>query len=358
MTRIRLARQARLDQLAIAIDVVVVGTGLVLLGALTDWSGWLTVPMIVIGVLFLLVAALRLQGWRSLVWSRDLVVDAEGVRCESRKGDGFAVRWADLAAVGVHSDDDVDVRFGLTLVVYPKAAGLAGSGSLVPLHDNAALMTRIPRRAGVAAAIRDGAPNGWQRPASTGWDALVAAPEVAPRVIPEPAPGRPVVVNIGRTSARQGLVGGALAAFFGIVAFIGAFSSGAPAGMRVASAVVGVLFLLVAVVLAASVPMVARRRYAVLDPYAFLWSDPGGESVTLPWDTISSVTTKSTVVRGSTVSYGRTLAHVVVHSKERNLDLALGAQQRSAERIAEAVQQFAPRVWRGTTERTGRFDVR
>ncbi|HVW41959.1 MAG TPA: hypothetical protein VHC18_11495 [Amycolatopsis sp.] len=49
MTRIRLARQARLDQVTVLVDVAVIGLGLVLLGALGDWSGWLTVPMIVIG---------------------------------------------------------------------------------------------------------------------------------------------------------------------------------------------------------------------------------------------------------------------------------------------------------------------
>lgn len=355
MTRIRLARQARLDQVTILINVVVVGLGLVLLGALADWSGWLTVPMIVIGAVFLLVALLRLQGWRSLVWSRNLVVDAEGIRCESRQDDGFAVRWSDLAAVGMHADEGVDVRFGLTLVCYPKSAELPGSGSLVPLRDNAARMARLARRAGIAAAIRDGAPGDWTRAGSTGWDVLVAAPEVTPQVIPEPAHGRPVVVNVGRSMGGQGLVGGALAAFFGIVALVGAFGSGG--GMRVAFAVVGVPFLLVAVAIAASVPVLARRRYAVLDPYAFIWDDPGAESVTLPWDAISSVSTKSTVVRGSALSNGRTLAHVVVRSKARNLDLALGAQPRAAERIAEAVQQFAPQVWRGAATRTGRFDL-
>ncbi|NKQ54940.1 hypothetical protein HFP15_18820 [Amycolatopsis sp. K13G38] len=358
MTRFRLGRQAKLDQVAVAINLVIIGAGLVLLGSVMDWSGWLTVPMIVLGVLFLLITALRLAGWRNLVWSRELVVDAEGVRCESRGGDGFAVRWSDLAALGVHTDEGVDPRFGLTLICYPKAPELPGSGTLVPLRDNAGRMARLRRRPGIAEAIRDGAPGDWQRPAATGWDVLVAAPEIAPRVIPQPAPGRPVVVNTGLASARQAFVGGALAAFFGIVALVGAFSAGAPAGMRVAAGIIGVPFLLVALAIVASVPMLARSRHVVLDPYALMWSDPGGQSRILPWDSISSITTQSTVVRGSALSNSRTTAHLVVHAKDGNLDLALGAQLRSAERIAEAVQLFAPRLWHGASSRTGRFGIK
>ncbi|TNC28473.1 hypothetical protein [Amycolatopsis alkalitolerans] len=75
MTRIRLGWEAQIGQLALLMDFLVAGVGLVVLGALLDWSGWLTTPMIVIGVLVLLIAALRLQGWRSLWWRRDFVVD-------------------------------------------------------------------------------------------------------------------------------------------------------------------------------------------------------------------------------------------------------------------------------------------
>ncbi|GAB2994548.1 hypothetical protein LWP59_01360 [Amycolatopsis acidiphila] len=359
VTRVRLGWEARLDQVTVAINVVVIGVGLVVLGALLDWSGWLTVPMIVIGVVFLLVALLRLQGWRSLVWPRTLTVGPEGISYESKKGGGFQLRWSELAAVGVHSDAEVDARFGLALVFFPKSAGLTG-GSLIPLRQNGGLLARLPRRAGVVAAVRDGAPGDWQRFAPGPWDALAAAPGIAPQVIPQPDLARPVVVDIGRRLAGQGLTGGALAAFFGVVAFIAAFSGGTSPGMRAVFAVVGSPFLLLAVGILMSVPLLARRRYAVLDPYAFTWDDPGEDSFALPWQEISSVAIRSTVVKGSpwTWTSGRSLDHVVLHTGGQNRDLPLGDQRGAAGQIGAAVQQFAPQVWRGASTRTGRFEIK
>lgn len=358
-TRVRLGWEARLDQLTIAINVVVIGVGLVVLGALLDWSGWITVPMIVVGCVFLLVALVRLQGWRSLVWPRTLVVGPDGIGYESKKGGAFRLRWADLAAVGVHSDNGVDPRFGLSLVFFPKAGNLP-RGSLIPLGHNGALLARLPRRADVAAAVRDGAPADWQRFGPGPWDSLVAAREVAPQVIPQPEFAPPVVVNLGRRLAGQGFSGGILAAFFGVVAFIAAFTPGPSAGMRVAFAVVGTPFLLVAVGILLSVPVVARRRYAVLDPYAFTWDDPGADSFSLPWPEISSVAVRSIVVKGSAATWtsGRELDHVVVRTGGKNLDLALGAQRTAAAQIGEAVHRFAPQVWRGASSRTGRFEIK
>jgi hypothetical protein len=362
VTRIRLGWEARLDQLTVAINVVLIGLGLVVLGALLDWSGWLTVPMIVIGSVFLLIAALRLQGWRSLVWPRTLVVDADGITYDSKKGGAFQLRWSELAAVGVRSDEGGDARFGLALVFFPKSADLAEGrpgGPLIPLRQNSALLVRLPRRADVAAAVRDGAPGDWQRLAPGPWDALAAAPGIAPQVIPQLDPGRPVVVNIGRPLSGQSLTGGALAGFFGVVAFIAAFSSGAGAGMRVVFAVVGSPFLLLAIGILISLPVVVRRRYMVLDAYSFGWDDPGEQSFTLGWQEISSVAIRSTVVKGSrwTSTSGRSLEHVVLQTREKNFDLPLGEQRAAASQIAEAVQRFAPNVWRGASTRAGRFEI-
>lgn len=359
VTRVRLGWEARLDQLTVAVNVVVIGVGLVVLGALLDWSGWVTVPMIVVGAVFLLVALVRLQGWRSLVWPRTLAVGPDGISYESKKGGGFQLRWADLAAVGVHSDNGVDARFGLALVFFPKSGNLP-RGSLIPLGHNGALLTRLPRRAAVAAVIRDAAPAGWQRFGPGPWDSLVAAPEVAPQVIPQPELGQPVVVNLGRRLAGQGLGGGVFAAFFGVVAFIAAFSSGASTGMRVAFGVVGTPFLLVAVGILLSVPMVARRRYAVLDPYAFTWDDPGGDSFSLLWPEISSVKIRSIVIRRAPTAFfgGRDVERLLLQTGGKTLELALGDQRKAAGQIGEAVQRFAPRIWQGVTERFGRFELR
>lgn len=359
VSRVRLGWQAQLDQLTVAINVIVLGIGLVVLGALLDWTGWITVPMIVIGSVFLLVALVRLQGWRSLLSPRTLTVGPDGVTYTAKKGRGFQLPWSELAAVGVHSDDGVDTRFGLALVFFPKSANVAADG-LVRVPHNGGLLARLPRRAEVAAAIHGSAPAGWQRLAVGPWDSLVAAPEIAPQVIPQPDLGAPVVVNIGRRLAAQGLSGGLLAAFFGVVAFIAAFSSGAGAATRVAFAVVGAPFVLVAAGILLSMPMVARRRYAVLDPYAFTWEDPGDESFSLPWPEISSLAIRSTVVRPGPTSWssGRELDHVVVRTGEKNLDLALGDQPAAAGRIAEAAQRFAPQVWHGTSTRGGRFEIK
>ena len=80
----------KLDQLTVAIDLALLGVGLILTGALVPWHGWLAhtfgILLIVIGAILCLVDGLRLLGWRSLLWPRSLVLDAQGISDDTKKG--------------------------------------------------------------------------------------------------------------------------------------------------------------------------------------------------------------------------------------------------------------------------------
>ncbi|WP_431875513.1 hypothetical protein [Amycolatopsis sacchari] len=365
MTRIRLGWRTRLDQISVAFIFLVLGAGLVLSGAMAGTSGWLTVPMIVIGVVFLLVVALRLLGWRSLRWPRELVVDDSGIGYETKGGDAFRISWADLSAVGVHSEEGVDERFGLVLVFFPKSGDFAEhlySPVLVRLPRNSAVKVRLPRRPGVAEAVAQGAPRDWQRVPSTPWSALVTAPGVAPQLVPAPEAQPPVVVDLGRRTVVQALVGGVLAACVGAGLLTAAFTdSGAGVVVRVLSVLLGAPFALLALGLLLWSPMVARGRCFVLDADSFSLDDPSGEPFTLPWGEITSVAVETFWSRRAVGSFAsrRRLDQVLVRTHERTTTVHLGSQRGSVDELARAVQRFAPRLWAGATTRAaGPFQVK
>lgn len=364
MTRIRLGWESRLDQITVLVLFTVIGLGLVLLGAAMDWAGWLTVPMIVVGALFILVILVRLNGWRSLWWPRDLVITGEGIAYDAKMRGTFRIAWADLAAVGVHSDNGVNERFGLTLVFFPRSADLGQrvlSPNLLRLPRNGALKVRLPRRAGLAEAIRAAAPGNWQRLPSP-WDALVAAPGVAPQVVPAPDPRPPVVVNVGKRTRWQALIGGALAvaASAAFLAIIFGQSQGG-VGVKVLAGVLGIPFFLLALGLLLSVPMVARSRFFVLDGDSFTWDDPSGEPFMIGWPEITmvAVETSLSAPAPSTWAAQRRLDNIIVRTRQEEKRVPVGTQPGTVEQLGNAVQQFAPNVWAGAQTRTaGRFQLK
>ncbi|MTD58457.1 hypothetical protein [Amycolatopsis pithecellobii] len=357
MTRIRLGWEARIDQITVAILFLVIGFGLVFLGAVLDWTGWLTVPMIVIGIPFLLVVLLRLSGWRSLWWPHDLVVSGETISYETKMGDAFTISWADLAAVGVHSDHGINERFGLILVFFPKSADFAAkltSPKILRLPRNGTFRVRIPRRAGITEAIAQAAPAAWQRVPATPWDALVAEPGVAPQVVPAPDTRPPAVVDVGRRTRWQAMVGEVVtvAASAGFLVII--FGQHESVAIRVIGAIFGIPFTLVAVGLVLSVPMTARRRYFVLDADGFAWDDPHGEPFMFGWPEITSVSVETSMSRPAPTAWTarRRLDSIVVHTRKQHMRVPVGDQPATVEQLADAVQRFAPQLWSGQSTRT------
>ncbi|WP_236789961.1 hypothetical protein [Amycolatopsis sp. GM8] len=364
MTRIRLGWEARIDQIAVAIDFLVVGAGLVLLGALTDWSGWLTVPMIVIGVLILLIVALRMQGWRSLWWRRELVIGPEVIAHETKHDGAFRIQWSHLAAVGVHADPGADKRFGVTLTFFPKTADFGKNlrgPLLVRLPRNHAVKVRIPYRAEIADAFRSSAPSDWQRLAAAPWDVLVAAPGVAPDVIPAPDVRPPVVVDVGRRARWQILVGGVVSIALTTGALSITFGSSPEILLHVIGAFVSVLFLVPAVFAVAFGLVSIRTRSFVLDADSFALADSVEGAFTLGWPEITGVGAEiSVTARGpGTWAAQRSLDQILVFTQEGAIGLRIGSQQRSVDEIARGVQQFAPELWAGQkTVKAGRFQIR
>lgn len=366
MTRIRLGWEARIDQVTVLVLFAVIGVGLVFLGAGRDWPGWLTVPMIVIGILFLLIVLLRLSGWRSMWWPRDLVVSESAIAYEAKRGGAFQIPWSDLAAVGVHSDNGVDELYGLILVFFPKSANVADrvlSTKILRLPRNGALKVRLPRREGIVEAIRDTAPRDWQRVPATPWHTLVAAAGVAPQVVPAPDPRPPVVVNTGKRTRWQALIGGvlAVAASVGFLSIIFGQSQGG-AGVKVFGAVLGIPFIVLAGALVMYAPMIARGRHVVVDADSFTWDDPSGDdSFMLGWPEITSVAVETSITRSGPTTWSgrRRLDNILVHTQKDNKRVSLGSQPASVEQIAAAVQQFSPQLWYGAkTGTAGPFQLK
>ncbi|GHF59848.1 hypothetical protein FHX82_000509 [Amycolatopsis bartoniae] len=370
MTRIRLGWETRSDQIAVLVDFLIVGLGLVLLGSLSGWTGWITVPMIIVGVVFLLGMGLRMLGWDSLRWPRDLVVSGDYVGYETKTfdsamGKAFRISWDKLGALAYHSDSDAPERYGAALVFFPKSKDFPDhvtSPVLVRLHRNSAVKFRLPRAAGVAEAISAEAPQDWQRIPSGHWDALVAAPGVSPQVIPEPDPRPPVVVNVNRRAVGQVLVGGVIAGCVGAAMIAAAFTSKqVEVGMQVFLTLFGAPFILLAVVSVLGLPMVGRKRNFVIDADSFTWDDPSGEGFTYSWHDITSVAAHTSISRKAPGSWAarRRIDEVLVHTRERNETVSLGTQPATVARVAQAVQQFAPQLWAGArTGTAGPFQLR
>jgi hypothetical protein len=319
-TKIRLGWEARLDQLTIAVDLAVVGVGLVV------WGAYLGSALVIVpGALLTLVAAVRLHGWRSLLWPRTLTIGPDGIADDTRKGTAFHVRWPDLRAVGVITAPDA-----LTLVLtFPRATR----------------SYRLPRRDAVLPALR----------------------AVAPCPVTELPPGKQVVVDVGAATGRQGVIGGVLAGFFGVAALVGAFSPDAATWARVVAGLIGVPLALVALGTVLSLPVLLRRRQVVLDPVGFSWVDPGEQSFTIPWTDLTGVSVDSTVVRnyrsGNRYAVRVVLTPVGSHPElakfaaGETYEIRLGSLPRQGAMIADAVAHLAPNVWRGTTEKPGRFGL-
>lgn len=374
MTRIRLGWETQLDQLTLAIDLALLGVGLILTGALVPWHGRIAqtfgILLIVVGAILCLVDGLRLLGWRSLLWPRSLRLDEKGISDDTKKGRGFRIDWTDLKALGVIDDR---ARPGLLLVFFPQQrrhdlhlyAGFGPAGWPQPLA------APIPRRTGVVEAILDGKRD-WQQHQGDGWAALIAAPGERIEIPAPPAAPEQQRIDVSTEIAWQGLAGGTLAAFFGVVAYLTAFGVIGGTGSRTAFLVIGTPFVLIGLATLLSIPVVVRRRWVVIDQEAFTWADPTETSFTVSWQELAGVSVELVTVPSATLS--RHSVHVYLtpadadfaerhpemklFAKDGRYVLELGDVAGPARAIAAACQSSAPSgIWQGIAERTGTLGI-
>lgn len=373
---VRLGWETRLDQLTLAATLAIAGIGLVLAGVTGVLGTVGGILAIIVGIILCLVDALRLLGWRSLLGPRLLTAGPDGVTDGSRMGRGFHIAWTDLTALGVYDDPAAADPRGLLVVLYPSDSAdpdTFGPG-VTWLSGPAAgtLVARLPRRSGVVAALRDAMPDTWRREDRAPWSLLLTGPGLA-EAIPAPRPEPAVTVDVGRGLARQGVMGALVAAFFGVSAMYAAFGGGPePTGYRITVALVGAPFLLVAVALVLSGPVVVRKRRIILDDTTFTWDDPTEESFTVAWDDLAAVSLEDHVIRNPR-SGDRHAVRVVLepdgaHFAEHHRGMArfardgkyvipLGDQPRVGQAVAAAAERLAPGTWRGMRTDVRRFGL-
>jgi hypothetical protein len=330
VTKIRLGWETRLDQLNLTVSAALAGVGLIVLGAFADGFGG--VLLIILGSLISVVVMVRLNGWRSLLWPRNLTVGPDGIADDTKKGTAFHVRWPDLVAVGVITEPDA-----ITLVF---------------TFRKAVRRYRVPPRAGILPAIRQAA--------------TCPVSELPP---PE---GDRVIIDIGRSQGAQGIVGGFLAGFFGVIALVAAFDPSAPTAGRVIAGIIGTPLTLIALGTLLGLPALVRKRRIVVDGGAFTWDDPTEQSFTVAWDALAGISVDTTVVTNMK-SGDRSSVHVVFTPPgpdfaDHHRDMAkfqagdgyvlpLGPQNDNGVRVADAISHFAPGVWRGLNAQRGRFGI-
>jgi hypothetical protein len=328
VTKIRLGWETRLDQLTLTFDFALIGVGLIVLGSFVG-----SVLLIIAGSLVSLVILIRLNGWRTLIWPRNLTIGPDGIADDTKKRTAFHVRWPDLTAVGVITEPD-----GMTLVFSLRKA---------------TRQYRIPRRPEVLPALRK-----------------VATCPV--NELPPPPVGNRVTIEVGKRLAAQTIVGAAVAALFGYAGLGGALDSGGPTWARIVAGLVGTPLALIVLTTVLSLPVTLRKRQIVIDETSFTWFDPTEQSFTVTWDALSGLGVDTTVVKNMK-SGNRYSVHVLLRPggpdfaethremakfvDDDHYDLPLGPLPDVGARVAEAVSRLAPAVWLGTNEHRGRFGI-
>ncbi|HZX02031.1 hypothetical protein [Kribbella sp.] len=375
MTKFRLGWETQLDQLTLAIDLALLGVGLILTGALVPWHGWLAhtlgILLIVIGAILCLVDGLRLLGWRSLLWPRTLLLDAQGISDDTKKGPGFRINWSELKALGVIDDP---ARPGLMLVFFTRSRSddsrLTPYAGFAPPDWPQPVAATVPRRTGLVEAVLAGKPAEWNQQRADGWAAVITAPGERADAIPVPPAAEPQQrIDVGTQIAWQAIVGGALAGLLGVLAYLAAFGVLASTASRTAFLVVGTPFLLIGLATLLSIPVVVRRRWVVIDRETFTWADPTETSFTLAWSELASVSIEIATVVSATVNRHSVHVELVPADADRHPELKafakdgryvlrLGDVVGPAHAIANACQRVAPAgVWQGVAERAGTLGI-
>jgi hypothetical protein len=375
VTRFRLGWEMKLDQLTLAIDLALLGAGLILAGALVPWHGWLAhtlgILLIVIGAILCLIDGLRLLGWRSLCWPLSLLLDAKSITDDTKKVAGFQFHWSELKAIGVIDDP---ARSGLVLVFFPQSHTLESRlrpyAGFAPADWPQPVTTTLPRRPGLVEAIRAGKPAAWTEHQADGWATVITTPGERADAIPTPPATQPQQrIDVSTQVAWQAIVAGVLAAFLGVSAYLAGCGGVGSSGPKVAFFAIGTPFLLIGLATLLSIPVVVRRRWVVVDRETFSWVDPTETSFTLSWSELASVSIEITTVSSRTLD--RHSVHVTLtpanaadfvqrhrelkaFSHDGQYVLRLGDVVGPANAIAAACQRDAPTgIWRGVSEHAG-----
>ena len=99
----------------------------------------------------------------------------------------------------------------------------------------------------------------------------------------------PVVIDIGQTAGRQAAVGSVVAGAVGLIAIYAGLAGEVEGGGEAVAVVIGVLFLLPAVLTIAFGKQVFRPRKLVLEPGGIRWDDPRGAPWAVAWHELGAV---------------------------------------------------------------------
>jgi hypothetical protein len=99
----------------------------------------------------------------------------------------------------------------------------------------------------------------------------------------------PVVIDIGQTAGRQAVVGSVVAGAVGMVAIYAGLAGQVDGGGEAVAVVIGVLFLLPAVLTIAFSKQVFRPRKLVFEPGGIRWDDPRGAPWAVAWHELGAV---------------------------------------------------------------------
>jgi hypothetical protein len=199
-----------------------------------------------------------------------------------------------------------------------------------------------------------------------------------------------VVIDVGKANGRKAIIGSIVAAVVGLIALfagVGAAADGG-AGIGIVMIVLGILFLLPAIVTFARRDTVFRQQLLVFEANGVRWDDPKGAPWAVPWTELAAVSiskhspkqvgpesVQDKLVGAASDKIAGERAHVrldlfpadpgfagrhpeLAHLWERQgvrngYRLPLGSNVDFIPLIAGAVGRFAPSVYRGVNATEG-----
>jgi hypothetical protein len=99
----------------------------------------------------------------------------------------------------------------------------------------------------------------------------------------------PVVIDVGQTAGLQAVIGSAVAGAIGLLAIVAGLTGEVDGGGEVVAVIIGVLFLLPAVLTIAFGKLVFRPRKLVFEPGGIRWDDPRGSPWAVAWPELAAV---------------------------------------------------------------------
>ena len=196
-----------------------------------------------------------------------------------------------------------------------------------------------------------------------------------------------VVIDVGGTAARQGIVGAVVSGLIGLLAIVAGLAGAVDGGGEAVAIVIGVLFLVPPLLLLGLSKQLLRPRRLVFEAAGIRWDDPQGKPWAVGWHELAAVaiskhsaiqlpqTTSERIAGATTEKLLGERAHVRLdlypadpgfpgrHPQMAHLwgrqevtngyRLPLGANVRFIPLIAQAMVRFAPSIYRGVVATRG-----